>query len=747
MSLRVSLFLPVLLVLPAIAAAQAIGEAAEARDPSILTVTDLARVARITDVEVSPDGSRAVYLVRTIHGDTADREEETGYHTNMMLVDLTREDATPLALTHGSQGASSPAISPGGSTLAFVRAGEEGRGGEGQAQLWLLPLDGPGEARQVTELEEGAASPRWLGDGQRILVTTSVELSDLKVAPPWSDLRPGRNWVASAEEEGEDDKEPEADPDGDLDSLRRWLDAGTGEEDPSAIARLAFQGERGLRGAESVARLVVIDVSGTAEPVELDTGFFDVGGAVPSPDGTWAVFSDRADSEQHPDESRRSALWHVNLATGAVELLRSENASSLGSPRYAPDGESLWFTSRSIDEPSFANTLLRLTKSGEPRGSSHTIAAGVDANVGNLRVDQDGSVWFTFSKDGRIGLYHVNQEGRGDVVAVVPGEERGALSPLGGEILAVDMKAGRVVMALSCADDPSYLVTRTQGEASRVIARPNAELLASLTLSVPRMHRLERPDGFTVQYWVLPGRLSEDGSPSPVVLSLHGGPHVMWGAGSHSMWHEWQWMAARGYTVVFANPRGSDGYGYDHRKGNYRDWGTGPGGDVLACLDDALERYADEVDAKRLFLTGGSYAGYLTAWIVGNDQRFRAAVAQRGVYDLATFFGEGNAWRLVEYSFGGMPWEAEIREILVRESPVTYVESMHTPLLIMHASDDLRTGVSGSEMLYRALRELKRPVEYVRYPGEGHDLSRTGNPRNRVDRLLRIVEFFERFDE
>jgi len=137
--------------------------------------------------------------------------------------------------------------------------------------------------------------------------------------------------------------------------------------------------------------------------------------------------------------------------------------------------------------------------------------------------------------------------------------------------------------------------------------------------------------------------------------------------------------------------------------------------------------------------------GYLTAWIVSQDHRFKAAVAQRGVYDLATFFGEGNAWRLVPWEMGGHPWEANVRPVIRRESPFTYVNRIRTPLLIMHASEDLRTGVSQSEMLYRALKVLEKPVEYVRYPNAGHDLSRSGDPRQRMDRLNRIVEFFERY--
>ncbi len=209
------------------------------------------------------------------------------------------------------------------------------------------------------------------------------------------------------------------------------------------------------------------------------------------------------------------------------------------------------------------------------------------------------------------------------------------------------------------------------------------------------------------------------------------------------MWHEFQLLTAWGYGVVFCNPRGSGGYGYDFQHANYQNWGEGPAGDILAVADSAAR--LDWVDADQLFVTGGSYAGYMTAWIVSQDHRFKAAVAQRGVYDLSVFFGEGRAWRLIPNHFGGFPWQPDIRNILDANSPQTFVQNIRTPLLIMHADRDLRTGVIQSEYLYKSLKALGRPVEYVRYPEEGHDLSRSGNPYRRMDRLNRIVEFFERF--
>ncbi len=242
--------------------------------------------------------------------------------------------------------------------------------------------------------------------------------------------------------------------------------------------------------------------------------------------------------------------------------------------------------------------------------------------------------------------------------------------------------------------------------------------------------------------------------PRPVLLQMHGGPTAMWGPGEASMWHELQFFASRGWGVVYSNPRGSGGYGYRFQRANERDWGQGPMGDVLAAYDHALAR-APWADTTKQLLTGGSYAGYLTAWIVGHTDRFDAAAAQRGVYDLPTFFGEGNAWRLVPNYFGGYPWSdstvsylggtARIRDVLARESPLTYVANIHTPLLIKHGDNDRRTGFVQSEMLFRSLAALGREVEYARYPGATHELSRAGDPKLRMDRLLRIYEFLARY--
>jgi len=235
----------------------------------------------------------------------------------------------------------------------------------------------------------------------------------------------------------------------------------------------------------------------------------------------------------------------------------------------------------------------------------------------------------------------------------------------------------------------------------------------------------------------------EGGFHYPLLVMVHGGPASMWGAAQPDLWHEWQYFAARGYGIVFANPRGSTGYGEKFQRESFQNWAPGPSGDVLAAADAIAKE--NWVDRDRQVILGGSYGAYLTAWIISVDSRFKAAIASRGVYDLTTFLGEGDAWPLVPWHFGGYPWQPEIRKLLDAQSPLTRADSIKTPLLIKQNDADHQTGSAQGELLYRSLKILGRPVEFVRYPGATHHLSRQGNPAQRLDRLVRFDEFFQRF--
>jgi dipeptidyl aminopeptidase/acylaminoacyl peptidase len=253
--------------------------------------------------------------------------------------------------------------------------------------------------------------------------------------------------------------------------------------------------------------------------------------------------------------------------------------------------------------------------------------------------------------------------------------------------------------------------------------------------------RYDGPDGAEVQGWVLrPADFDPSGS-YPLAIFIHGGPHLMWGPGARSMWHEWQVAAAEGYVVFFCNPRGSEGYGELWRDGIRRNWGHADAPDIHAGIDLLIEQGG--IDPNRIAVTGGSYGGYMTTWLISHSDRFCAAVAARGVYNLLTEHSTSDAHELIEIEFDGYPWE--LHEELWEHSPLAHAHKIETPLLILHSELDYRVPISEAEQLFAILRRRKRVVELVRYPREGHELTRSGEPRHRADHMRRTLAWFDRY--
>jgi dipeptidyl aminopeptidase/acylaminoacyl peptidase len=452
----------------------------------------------------------------------------------------------------------------------------------------------------------------------------------------------------------------------------------------------------------------------------------------------------------------------MNADGSGERALLHDDRYNFALPQFTTDGRHILALATQSDEPTYRQAALMICDADGSR--PEWLTPDGDPSVQQPQTLAD-KVYYTVNFEGGQQLRVVDIKTR-QVKTLIDG-------PVGVNTFAV--APGKTVYGLITVPDPSELYVSSGGERQRVDFTPNADIrtprkrshsplppifdrgaatrritdlnaswLETKEISSPEEHWLRRPDGTRVQYWVMKPTRFDGNKQYPWIVDMHGGPAAMWGPGEFTMWHELQTFCAFGFGVLYVNPRGSSGYGYAFQRANYKDWGDGPMGDVLAALDDASMGLPN-IDRRRLFLTGGSYAGYLTAWIIAHDRRFKAAVAQRGVYDLSTFFGEGNAYRLVPDDFGGYPWQPDTRRLLERQSPLTYVSEIETPLLILHASDDYRTGVVQSQMLFRALKEMGKPVEYVRYPGVGHELTRTGPPGQRMDHLLRIVEFFERY--
>ena len=722
------------LVLTLVADALAGGDA---RTP--INTTDLLRLQAIEDVSVSTDGRRIVWSLRSIAPTRpfkgAPRTGDYGYRTHIWMLQVDDPDAVPRQLTFGDRNDRKPAIAPDGESIVFLRSGEGNDDDtDSGSQIWRLPLDG-GEARQLTYFEHGSSAPRFSSDGRRLLTVSRMSLDDLiddDGTPEYDSPRPGRDWATASDRRARERAGIEGRPGGSLEEIRAWLDENAALRDPKVIDRLQFQGEKSVEERHRFRQVYVIELA-TGKAIRLTRGAKDHFDPAFTADGRSVVYAVKG-GDVHPDETLDSALMIQPLDGGEPKPLLDLPGWSLSRPQPYQDGSLIAFLGRKTDEPAFRPRRIGLISSigGEPIWATGEV--DVSVRRFNWRTSKP-ELFFTAAQEGGVPLFAASPATLEPSMIV---DRRDGLPVSVG---AFAEGAGTIAWIESSADNPSLLRGLINGE-PRVLYNPNPWIV-DRRISRPTGGWVVRPDGSRVQYWYMPPTRTSPGDRPPLVLEIHGGPAVMWGPGTASMWFEWQLLCSWGYAVAYGNPRGSGGYGEEFKRGNFQNWGPGPAGDCLAVVDAVLDRY--DLDPEQLAVTGGSYGGFLTAWIIAHDNRFKAAVAQRGVYELGTFYGEGNAWRLVEWAFGGPPFDLRYRDVLNRNSPFLDVRRIRTPLLIMHGEQDLRTGVSQSAMLYRALRALERPVEYVLYPNAGHELSRSGDPTQRMDRLDRIIEFFDRF--
>lgn len=742
---------------------------AETADPTLISAADLLNIRQLESPALSPDGHWVAYVVRSMEtkpdgpssanasssakatDDTSEGVKDDWTYRTQLWLAATDGKSAPRQLTFGTAANSSPVWSPAGDRIAFVRSADKEK-----PQIHLLALAG-GEAMPLTKLATGATSPRWSPDGTKILFTSSLsyaqvrgalEKKSVSAAPAWGNEKPRRqpndtaNWGLKDDQPSpglrltsKETKKPDAKPDGTLQEIREWLAHDESEANPRVINRLNFLTEGDLAVERDYSQFYTVAANDGAEPEAITLGYEGYTGAGWLADGKSIVCVSPRDPKLHPDRERLSSLYVIEVATGTARVLLAEPGCNYAGPVASPDGKWIAYAVTTGGELSFDQAMLAIIPAAG--GAPKILTPNLDRAVTNLKWAPDsGRIYFTTASKGGFPLYSAASDG-GEPELITPTVTIGVRDyDVGGN--------GEFVQVLTKPENPSELYgSQDRKSGYHAITTHNSSWLKDRKLSAYEGHRLVQPDGITVDYWTLKPANFDSAKKYPLLVQIHGGPSAMWGPGEATMWHEFQFYAARGYAVVFANPRGSGGYGKYFQRANFKDWGIGPASDVLAAATfTAKEPW---IDAGRQVLTGGSYGGYLTAWIVGHDHRFKAAVAQRGVYDLATFYGEGNAWFLVPLYWGGYPWQKEVRPLLDRDSPLTYVDNIKTPLLIQHGDVDFRTGVIQSQILYKSLKQLGRDVEYVRYPRATHELSRSGEPKQRLDTLVRYEEFFRRY--
>ncbi len=691
-----------------------------------IRVTDMLRIKRVGAVEFAPDGSQVLYTVQSIVANEKNPMDHD-FQNQLWMVDADGS-GSPRPLTAGKQGFSQASFSPDGKSIVFARSVD------GKSQLFLLSLAG-GEPIQLTNHRYGASSPQWSPDGKQLLFSASLSLAEVladssvnpeKALPDWDMEKPGFAGNAFLEKSG-----AKADPDGSIAEIRAYLAQNETDNKAKVFNKLNFQTETSTSSALRFSHLYVVDAVPGAVPRALTRGFRSHGSPAFAGEGR-ILYALRGEAGVHPDRAQGGSIRLLDLTTGADTEFRTHPGHNLSISAVSPSGRYVAYQESAIGTPRVPKLYVLPVDDAQ----ALPVYIEFDRNKSDVQWSADEST-----------LYFVSPSNGGSVLcrADIGNGRVERLSSEDEGVSSYDMHGQQLVFAKNDVRNPSDLYVADGGAVAdaRKLTDLNGDWLAQRELSIPEKFSFTNELGLEVEYWVMKPIGFEPGKTYPLLLEIHGGPSAMWGPGEASMWHEFQFFCAQGYGVVYSNPRGSGGYGETFLRANMDDWGAGPAADALGALDRTIAQ--GWADTSKLLVSGGSYAGYLVSWIIAHDQRFAAACSQRGVYDLRTFFGEGNAWRLVPSYFGGHPWEPEVYKTLERESPINYVDQIKTPYIIFHGEQDLRTGVIQSEMLYKSLKVLERPVEYVRHPGAGHEITRSGDNRQRIDQMLRTYEFFERW--
>jgi dipeptidyl aminopeptidase/acylaminoacyl peptidase len=667
-----------------------------------LTSEDLYKLVFISDPQISPDGKQIAFVRSHID------EKSKEYRSNIYVVPT--GGGEPRQFTSGPKSDTAPRWSPDGSKLAFVSDRGNGR------QIYVMPLSG-GEAMQVTKMRYGAGNPVWSPDGTKIAFSASIDLED----KPEDYEKP----LDAKEKEARDKKR---------------------KEEPTLVTRLRVKADAamGLIRASRRNHIFVIDAEGKGPVVHVTPGEYDSGNPVWSPCGKYIAFT----SNRMPDpdyEPWFSDIWVVGAEGGEPrKVTKSEGPS--GSPRWTPDGKFIIYGGHKMEHggPTFSKLWKVPAQGGEPvcltpdfdQSLGGRCAGDSKLGGGNNgpTLSPDGkNIFFLSSSHGRSSLYSVSVDG--GMPELLLGGDR--------EIYAftVDDSGKTVAMAVSTPTAPGEVFSvNLETKEEKALTAVNRDLLDQVYVVSPETVPYKASDGLPEYGWIMKPVGFKEGVKYPAILEIHGGPHSMYGYG---FFFEFQLLCNRGYAVIYTNPRGSEGFGQEFVKAVNGHYGEMDYDDILTWTDAAI-KHAGWIDEKRIGVTGGSYGGFMTNWIVGHTDRYAAAVTQRSISNWTSFHGVSD----IGYTFIDRELLIDAFKDFVKAwkfSPIAYVENVKTPLLIIHSEQDMRCPIEQGEQFYVALKKLKKEVEMVRFPGSNHELSRSGKPVLRVARLNQILRWFDKY--
>jgi dipeptidyl aminopeptidase/acylaminoacyl peptidase len=640
---------------------------------------DVYELTGVGDPRISPDGGRVAYVISTTN-------RESGEYRSAIWVGPLDGSEEARRFTAGEKRDGSPRWSPDGRWLAFV----SNRGDDkAQAQIYVIPAHG-GEARKLTDLKESVANVVWSPDSTRLVFSARV-----------------RDGAYEEEEDGK--RKP-----------RRFT---------RLLQKLDSVGWTGDRRTH----VFVVDLEG-GEPRQLTEGDCEDGTPAWSPDGKRIVF-----------DALRGERWDIELisrlyvvdADGGEPTQLTGDEGSYETPVFSPDGTRIAYRFSVEDGTEPHNTQIGVMNAD---GSGATVLTSSLDRQCAPHPDYREPIWdgdrilFTAEDGGNVHPYVVTADGSTSPERLFGGELAVAL---------YDMRDGELVYTASAHTTLRELYVGVEG---RKLTAVGDAFTTGRELVEPERFTAVSQDGYEVDAWIVRPAGFEEGKRYPTLLTIHGGPFTQYGTG---FFDEVQVYAGGGYVVLFSNPRGGSGYSEEHARairGPVGDtgpgWGTLDYDDLMAVVDTALERF-DFVDPERLGVIGGSYGGYMTSWIIGHTNRFKAAISERAVNNLVSMFGSSDVFWVFARQFGGPLWENV--DAYLERSPSTYAENIETPVLVLHSEQDLRCDIEQGEHLFTLLRLLGKEVEMLRFPGESHELSRAGSPIHRVQRFEAVLDWFGRY--
>jgi dipeptidyl aminopeptidase/acylaminoacyl peptidase len=656
-----------------------------------LDANDLMRLRAVGGVALSPDGQRVLYAVSgwehpNARGDTAlgDRHER---RSHVWMVPYA--GGTARQLTFGERGESQPSWSPDGATIGFVAArGTAAQGEEApRPQLWLLPADG-GEARQLTTLRDGVVAYSWSPDGTRLAV-----------------LRP--------------------------DTLTREQEARIRRRDDAKV----FEGDFRFN------HLWVVEVA-TGKATKLTSGAFTVRGAPSwSPDGTKLAY-DASPTPMIRDDRRNAYL--ADLATRQSEAL-TQSGDVESTPQFSPDGRTLAWTEiigewkpqkDGIASRTLKNAQL-VTYDVATKGRTLHGQASFDVSAGQPRWSADGKhLWFVAEDRTYRSVYDYD-------VAAKAYKKLTSEALVGGVSTSKD--GSRVALVIDRDDWPAEVYAMGGGAAALVRLTNTNPWLAERALGKSEVITWKSKDGKPVEGVLLYPVGYQPGAKVPLVVSAHGGPtgaHTNGFKGGTGPGQSW---AARGWAVLYPNPRGSTGYGEAWMRANMGDWGGGDYRDIMTGVDELIKRGI--ADSTKMAFEGWSYGGYMTSWVVSQTGRFKAAMMGAGLTSLLSMTGTTDIPGYMGTFFNGQPeYDGSIvnknTRFYMERSAISYTDRVTTPVLMLHGGNDERVPIGQPMEFYRALKDRGKVAELVFYPREGHGFQEY---YHQMDRMKREYEFLAKY--